>query len=292
MKELRDKPETITGGETRNKKGLPFNNVAIEKYLPTFGNRRHIKISFRVPLKSYLKGLKLTVSRATKKKSFVLWYWFQEKYHPYTLGTYTPSFGVKEVSKKLFKIVEEHTNDKGLWILDPKITKKDEETKITKSQFKNSQKKTVRETIELLCKAGFPRQEMGGTLTSRTIANVVRTLIGYNWRTAHLRYRDKNDGTGYVEFRINKVYSKKNKRTQVVEDWDGLFQKFPPGDPKYFIKNKAKTRNPLGMISLYDDDQFGKLLMEDFTEGAIKRFLNKFKGYGSKINVIYALNVL
>ena len=54
-----------------------------------------------------------------------------------------------EVSNKLFDIVEKHTNNKGLWLEDPKITKKDEETKITKSQFKNSQRKTVRETIEL-----------------------------------------------------------------------------------------------------------------------------------------------
>ena len=88
------------------------------------------------------------------------------------MGVYRPGFGVKEVSVKLFDIYEKHTNDKGLWIKDPRLTKVDEETKITKSQFKNSQKKTVRETIELLCMAGFPRQKMGGTLTAKTIANV------------------------------------------------------------------------------------------------------------------------
>ena len=292
MTKLINKPPTNLGEQTTNKETLQFSNTAIEKYLPTFGNLRHKTIPFKVPLKSHLKGLTLQMSKSTKRKYFVLRYWFQKRYRPYTLGTYGPGFGVKEVSNKLFDIVEEHTNDKGLWLKDPKITKKDEETKITKSQFKNSQLKTVRETIELLCKAGFPRQIMGGSLTSRTIATVVRILIGYSWRTAHLRYRDRNDGTGYVEFRINKTYSKKNKLTQVVKDWDGLFKKFPPGDPKYFIKEKAKTRNPLGMISLYDDDQFGKLLMEDFNSGAIKRFLTKFPGYGSKITVIYALKVL
>ena len=117
-----------------------------------------------------------------------------------------PGFGVKEVSVKLFDIYEQHTNDKGIWIKDPKLTKIDDETKITKSQFKNSQKKTVRETIELLCMAGFPRQKMGGNLTAKTISNVVRCLIGYSWRTAHLRYRDHNDGSGYVEFRVNKTW--------------------------------------------------------------------------------------
>ena len=225
MPKLINKPQTNLGEQTTNKTTLQFSNPAIDKYLPTFGSLRHKSISFKVPLRSHLKGLTLRMSKATKKKYFVLWYWFQSKYHPYTLGTYGPGFGVKEVSNKLFDIVEKHTNDKGLWLKDPKITKKDEETKITKSQFKNSQRKTVRETIELFCKAGFPRQEMGGNLTSRTIASVVRALIGYNWRTAHLRYRDRNDGTGYVEFRINKVYSKKNKLTQVVKDWDGLFKK-------------------------------------------------------------------
>jgi hypothetical protein len=48
--------------------------------------------------------------------------------------------------------------------------------------------------------------ERGGNLTSRVIASIVRALIGYSWRTAHLRYRDKEDGTGYVEFRVNKNF--------------------------------------------------------------------------------------
>ena len=157
----------------KERKTLQFNNSAIEKYLPTFGNLRHTKIPFKVPLKSHLKGLTLRMSRATKTKYFNLQFWFKGKNHPYSLGKYGPGFGVKEVSVKLFDIYEKHTNDKGLWLEDPRLTKRDEETKITKSQFKNSQKKTVRETIELLCIAGFPRQKMGGSLTAKTIANII-----------------------------------------------------------------------------------------------------------------------
>ena len=105
---------------------------------------------------------------------------------------YLPTFDNLRYKTIPFKVsLKSHLKD--LWLEDPKITKKDEETKITKSQFKNSQRKIVRETIELLCKAGFPRQIMGGSLTSRTIASVVRVLIGYSWRTAHLRYRDRNE---------------------------------------------------------------------------------------------------
>jgi len=32
--------------------------------------------------------------------------------------------------------------------------------------------------------------------------------------------------------------------------------------------------------------------MEDFTSGAIKRFISKFTGYGSKLQIIYSLKVL
>ena len=276
----------------KERKTLQFSNSAIEKYLPTFGTQRHKYIPFKVPLKSHLKGLTLRMSFATKTKYFLLKFWFKGKNNPYTLGMYGPGFGVKEVSVKLFDIVEKHTNDKGLWLEDPRLTKKDEETKITKSQFKNSQRKTVRETIELLCITGFPRQIMGGNLTSRTIANVVRVLIGYSWRTAHLRYRDHNDGSGYVEFRVNKTYSRRNKNTKAVDGWEGLFKKFPPGDPKHFLIETSKTRNPNGYRSLYDDDAFGKLLMEDFNVGAIKRFVSGFSGYGTKIQILYSLKVL
>ena len=306
MTKLNNKPVTNLDKQSSNKRDsnfpfailpkeketLQFNNSAIEKYLPTFGNLRHKRIPFKVPLKSHLKGLKLQMSKATKRKYFVLFYWFKNEYKSCTLGTFGPGFGVRECSDMLFDIHEKHTNKKGLWLEDPKITKVDQETKITKSQFKNSQRKTVRETIELLCIAGFPRQKMGGNLVAKTIANVVRVLIGYSWRTAHLRYRDRNDGSGYVEFRINKKYSKRNKRTKVVDGWEGLFKKFPPGDPKHFVTETSKTRNPNGYRSLYDNDQYGKLLMEDFTVGSIKRFVAGFKGYGTKIQMLYSLKVL
>ena len=71
MKKLSDKlitkpsKETVHKRETsfpfrilaKDKETLQFSNSAIEKYLPTFGNLRHKKIPFKVPLKSHLKGL-------------------------------------------------------------------------------------------------------------------------------------------------------------------------------------------------------------------------------------------
>ena len=60
-------------------KTLQFNNSAIEKWLPTFGNQRYKHILFIVSLKSHLKGLTLRMSRATKTKYFNLRFWFREK---------------------------------------------------------------------------------------------------------------------------------------------------------------------------------------------------------------------
>ena len=118
MTKLINKPPTKLGEATTNKretsfpfkilpkekKTLQFSNSAIEKYLPTFNNLRHKTIPFKVPLKSHLKGLTLRMSKATKRKYFVLRYWFKGLYNPYTLGTYGPGLGVKEVSVMLFDI--------------------------------------------------------------------------------------------------------------------------------------------------------------------------------------------
>ena len=69
MPKLINKPQTNSGNQTTNKTTLQFSNTAIDKYLPTFGNPRHKSIPFRVPLKSHLKGLTLSVSRVTKNKN-------------------------------------------------------------------------------------------------------------------------------------------------------------------------------------------------------------------------------
>ena len=153
MTELSNKRETKPSDDTGDKKPLDFSNAKIEKYFPTFGNARNLYIPFKVPHGSHLKGLCLGVSRLKgfkKIKRFVLRYWFQGKYTKLTLGIFKSGYGVKEVNDKLYQIVKEHTNEKGLWIKNPNITEREKETKITKSQFVESLKKTIRETIELL----------------------------------------------------------------------------------------------------------------------------------------------
>ena len=292
MEELSNKRETNLSRETGNKKSLKFNNIEIKNLSPTFGNSRHLYIPFKVPHNSHLKGLCLRVSRLKGFKTvkhFVLRYWFQGKYNKLTLGIFKLGYGVKEINDKLYQIVKEHTNEKGLWVKNPNITEKEKETKITKSQFVESQKKTIRETIELLCKAGFPRSTRTGTLTARFISQCFRFLAGYNWRARHLKFQDDKEGNGIITFRKNILYSRKNKRTQVVKDFDGLFKKFPPGE---HILKKEKHFNPSGGISLYDDPVYGKMLIENFTTGAITRYISNRREYGTKKNLLASIKIL
>ena len=92
----------------KERKTLQFSNSAIDKYLPTFGDAIDLRIAFKVPLKSHLKGLKLRMLSATRNKYFVLYYWFQNRYHSLTLGMYKPGFGVRECSDMLFDIHDKH----------------------------------------------------------------------------------------------------------------------------------------------------------------------------------------
>ena len=173
MTELSNKRETKPSDDTGDKKPLDFSNAKIEKYFPTFGNARNLYIPFKVPHGSHLKGLCLSVSRLKgfkKIKRFVLRYWFQGKYTKLTLGIFKSGYGVKEVNDKLYQIVKEHTNEKGLWIKNHNITEREKETKITKAQFVESLKKTIRETIKLLFKAGYSESTRTGTLTGRFIS--------------------------------------------------------------------------------------------------------------------------
>ena len=173
MTELSNKRETKPSGDTGNKKPLDFGNVKIEKYSPTFGNARNLYIPFKVPHGSHLIGLCLRVSRLKgfkKIKRFVLRYWFKGEYRKLTLGIFKSGYGVKEVNDKLYQIVKEHTNEKGLWIKNHNITEREKETKITKAQFAESLKKTIRETIKLLFKAGYSESTRTGTLTGRFIS--------------------------------------------------------------------------------------------------------------------------
>ena len=95
----------------------------------------------------------MCVHRSTGNKYFVIQYWFRKKPKRLPIGKFIFGvFGTKQVEEKLFSIVKDHTNDKGIWTRDPAITEKDKTRVITDTQFTESKKKTINEIAELYIK--------------------------------------------------------------------------------------------------------------------------------------------
>ena len=82
----------------------------------------------------------------------------------------------------------------------------------------------------------FSRAEKDGTLCARSLSSCCRYLIGYNWRTKHLRFLDDQKANGYVEFTRSF-----HKRVVRPNSWEELFKKYP-GQPPFYktitIKDK------------------------------------------------------
>ena len=136
MKRLIHKP-TINLGHNNppvNPKSIDFTNSAIEKLKVDdldFGNATSVVIPFNVSKGSHLKGLSLPVVKATKIKKFTLRFWPGGRSHEHNLGTYKPyrnpndlGFTCVQVNKKQYDIYQEHTNDKGLYLTNPKVADK------------------------------------------------------------------------------------------------------------------------------------------------------------------------
>jgi sugar O-acyltransferase (sialic acid O-acetyltransferase NeuD family) len=172
-----------------------------------------------------LKGLKLSQSNVTKRKYFVQNFWFNNKSDYWTVGEFRLDvYGINQCRKEVNEIMDDHTNSEGLWIKNPKITKRHKNERVKKAEILNRQMKTVRECIVELCKSNFPKIKKEGTLTGQTIRKFCLPLIGYNKRTQHLVYDDDNFGNGYVTFKASHKFN-----TNKPESWDDLFSKFPPG---------------------------------------------------------------
>ena len=112
----------------------------------------------------------------------------------------------------------------GKWIKNPKTTLNDERTKITAAVIEESQKLTINQVIERICKEGFPKAKKIGKLSANSIKEFTKFMIGYNWRTRHLIYTENSKGHGQVSFKANT-----HKRTAKPDDWSDLFNKFPTG---------------------------------------------------------------
>jgi len=287
-----------------NPKSIDFTNSAIEKLKLDnldFGNQRFLVIPFNVPKGSHLKGMALTVVKATKIKKYTLRFWLNKRTNEYNLGAYRPyrnsndlGFTCIQVNKKQYDIYNEHTNDKGIYLTSPKVADKIKDTKITDHQLEVLDSLTLRDTIPLICAAGFPKIEVDGASLSRIhIGSVFRFLAGYNWRAKHIRISDDINGNGAITFKVNPTFSKFNDNTKAPTSFKELFKKFPSGKG---ILAKELHFNPTGSISLYDDE-FSKTMIKDLFNAElgpplIEAYLEKYERYGTKKNCLAAISYL
>ncbi len=267
---------------------VKFTDYAVNKFFASFiidGKLKARKyIPFDVSKHTILKRLKLVQYQKTKKKYFVLRYWFQQQYKMITIGEFIlDKFGCRECENKVFEIARAHQDDKGYWIKDPLQTIRDQENRIQSSVVEESYKLTVNKVIERICKADFPKAKREGRLSASSISTHCLHLIGRNWRTRHLIFVDDYLGHGLVKFKPNY-----HKRTAKPVDWNDLFSKFPTGHG--IIKDKKF--NPNNERSVYDSD-LGKETIDNLTPGLIKRYIeNKDRGFGTKKNMLETFKTL
>ena len=306
MKQPTNKPATNLGHNNppEDIKSIEFTNSAIEKLKVDnldFKNKRYIEIPFVVSKGSHLKGLVLTISKATKTKNFTLRFWMNERYQRYNLGTYRSyknsndlGFTCVQVNKKQSDLYNEHTNEKGLYTTSPKIADKIKETKITNHQKEVLDNLTLRDVILLICEAGFPKFLIDGASLSKIhLASIFKFLAGYNWRAKHIRFGDDTEGNAVITFKVNPTFSRFNNKTKAPTSFKDLFKKFPSGKG---ILTKEQHFNPTGSISLYDDE-FSKTMIKDLFNAElgpplIETYLEKYERYGTKRNCLTAISYL
>ena len=262
---------------------IKFTDYAIDRFQYDFKIGSKTKNRLVKFTNAGLKGLKLKIEN-TKRKYFVQQYWFNGMSHYWSVGEFSlHKFGIKECRIEVNKIMDDHTDDDGLWIKNPKITKKLKKLRITKAELENRKLLTVNQCIEKLCQANFPKIRKTGTLTGKSIVKISLPLIGYNKRTKHLVHNDDVFGNGKITFKACKQYN-----TTQPKDWNDLFAKFPPG---HGLLNTVCGKKMTG-VSIYDHD-FGKYLIEELTPGIINNFIDEIpRGWATKNNMIDALQVL
>ena len=69
---------------------------------------------------------------------FFMRYWFNGKSLPFTFGEFRTGYGVRECRLDYMNVLDQCSNNKGLWVKDPKQTIHDSETKITKANIVES----------------------------------------------------------------------------------------------------------------------------------------------------------
>ena len=267
------------------KKRLEFKNRNIARYKSDFtGDRERVYTSFKFDLNTQYKGLCLC-EYPNGDKHFVIRFRLKgqrEKPRVFSLGKFNPTelpitgettFGTKQCSERMFKIVKEHCDEKGKWVKDPN------QTIVYNAVNKDI---TIRKLIELWCKKGFQKMETAESFTGNSIRDKCRWFIGYNWRVKHLEYDNKPNGDGFVRF---KEFKKKNKPGP--EDWNQLFKWYPAG--KFILHDHWFNRYEVK--SIYDHD-LSKINIEDLRTKLITNFIQQFQSHSARYDVIECFRLL
>ena len=239
---------------------VQFSDEAIIKlkYNKKTEKRHRVKVN----LKNGPKGVSIIWTPRTNKKVFQLLFKFRGKTYFHNCGEFTPGvFTCNHLAIYMVKLNEKHKRPDGSFKTNPNVDV------ITESQLK-----TIRQVIELICKDNFPRKNIIGKLSALSQKDHTRFLIGYNERRDHITFEDDDKGWGQIIF--------KNKSP--IKDWDTLFKKYP----------KGVGVEPGDEISVYDS-YLGDVIIDDLLPGAIEIYLNeKTRSWGQKENIRRSLACL
>ena len=244
---------------------IQYNDKAISnlKWNKKIEKRQRIRVHF----KNGPGGVTMRWTPKTNKKIFQLEYKFRGKSYVLDCGQFLPgSFTCTSLDKYLITINDKHRNDDGTFKTNPKVQV------ITDKELKKSQLKTIRECIELICEENFPRKNIKGKLSSYSILQHTRFLIGYNKRRDHITFEDDDKGWGQIIF----------KDKSPIKDWKTLFKTYP----------KGTGVAPGDETSVYDS-YLGDVIIDDLIPGSIEIYLNEVtRSYGQKENIRRALSCL
>ena len=170
---------------------IEFEDKAIKELKIISSKKRwRIFVSFK-SLPSYLRGLHLKYSPKTQLKKFYLQYKYRGKVILLPLGEFIPDYyGVIQVSKEVMRFHEKYYLD-GKWKHNPK------EQLITQKELEVSQELSMREVIQRIVQAEFPRKSKIGKIAMSSQKTYARFLMGYHERFDQLIFdeNEKNQGT-------------------------------------------------------------------------------------------------
>ena len=245
---------------------IDFNDYAIRKLRKKEGKRKDFK--FKNIKVSYLKGLRLRYSPLTQKKIFTLIYRYKGKSRKLLLNEFIYGhYGTLEVSEELLGLYKKYYDKKlGHWRHDP------QEQLITQRELEQSQELSVRETIQRLVQAQFPRKGKLGRLAKVSQRPFSNNLMGRHKRFDQLIFDEDEKGQGTIQLKGGL-------------NWKSFWAKYPP-------ENKD-PKNSKEEISVYDSNNLGPVVIDHLTKGVIQKYLEcRERSPGSKGNLLDALQCL